>query len=77
MPPSEEGEWGKRCQWQIQRTEWVEAVEKIQELRKPADFFGHRNRTVDFAKQKTEGENNYPSVNFVDSSPDKWSRYLR
>ena len=29
LPPSEEGEWGERCRWQIQRTKWVVAIEKI------------------------------------------------
>ena len=39
-----EGERAERCQWQKKRGERVAAVEKIEEKRKPEDFFGHRNR---------------------------------
>ena len=38
------GERAERCQWQKKRGERVAAVEKIEEKRKPEDFFGHRNR---------------------------------
>ena len=38
------GERAERCQWQEKRGERVAAVEKIEEKRKPEDFFGHRNR---------------------------------
>ncbi len=38
------GERCERCQWQMKRAERVAAVEKIKGKRKPADFFGHRNR---------------------------------
>lgn len=37
------GERWERHQWQIQRPERVAAVEKIEDPRKPDDFFGHRN----------------------------------
>ena len=40
------GERGERCRWQMKRAERVAAVEKIEEKRKPEDFFGHRNRYV-------------------------------
>ena len=38
------GERCERCRWQMKRAERVAAVEKIEEKRKPEDFFGHRNR---------------------------------
>ena len=38
------GERYERCLWQMKRAERVAAVEKIEEKRKPDDFFGHRNR---------------------------------
>ena len=38
------GERTERCRWQMKRGERVAAVEKIEEKRKPEDFFGHRNR---------------------------------
>jgi hypothetical protein len=41
---SETGERSERRRWRMQRGERVAAVEKIKEKRKPADFFGHRNR---------------------------------
>ena len=41
---SSRGERAERCQWQKKRGERVAAVEKIEEKRKPEDFFGHRNR---------------------------------
>ena len=40
----DKGERAERCQWQEKRGERVAAVEKIEEKRKPEDFFGHRNR---------------------------------
>ena len=40
------GERTERCRWQKKRGERVAAVEKIEEKRKPEDFFGHRNRKV-------------------------------
>ena len=36
------GERAERCQWQKKRGERVAAVEKIEEKRKPEDFFGYR-----------------------------------
>ena len=38
------GERTERCQWQIKRGERVAAVDKIEEMRKPEDFIGYRNR---------------------------------
>ena len=38
------GERAERCRWQMKRGERVAAVEKIEEKRKPEDFFGHRKR---------------------------------
>ena len=38
------GERAERRRWRIQRGERVAAVAKIKDKRKPADFFGHRNR---------------------------------
>jgi len=40
-------ERGERCRWQEERPERVAAVEKIEDLRKPEDFFGHRNSKTD------------------------------
>ena len=42
--PFGEGERGKRRRGREERPERVAAVEKIEEKRKPDDFFGHRNR---------------------------------
>ena len=36
------GKRGERCRRQMQRPERSAAVEKIEEKRKPEDFFGHR-----------------------------------
>ena len=38
------GERCERCRWQIERAERVAAVDKIKEMREPADFIGYRNR---------------------------------
>jgi len=40
------GERSEHCQWQITRGERVAAVDKIEEMRKPEDFIGHRNRHI-------------------------------
>jgi len=40
----ENWERAERCRWQMQRGEREAAVEKIEDQRKPDDFFGHRNR---------------------------------
>ena len=45
------GERAERCQWQEKRGERVAAVEKIEEKRKPEDFFGHRNRRALVAEE--------------------------
>ena len=39
------GEQADRRQWRKQGGERMAAVEKIEEKRKPDDFFGHRNKT--------------------------------
>ena len=40
------GERWERRRWRIKRPERVAAVEKIEESRKPDDFFGYRNREL-------------------------------
>ena len=40
------GERPDRRRWREEGGERVAAVEKIEEKRKPEDFFGHRNRTI-------------------------------
>ena len=59
------GERSERCLWQIQRGERVAAVEKIEEKRKPDDFFGHRNRIVAATSSKTGGFLNVTNPSFT------------
>ena len=40
------GERWEHRQWRKKRPERVAAVEKIEEKRKPEDFFGYRNRKL-------------------------------
>ena len=59
---------GERCerrQWRKKRAERVAAVEKIEEKRKPDDFFGHRNRGKKMSKKA------------VDESPDVKCPYYK
>jgi len=48
------GQNAERCQWQIKRGVLWAAVEKIEDQRKPDDFFGYRN----------PGDQSNPSVIF-------------
>ena len=42
--PLAQGERAERRRWRMKRGERVAAVEKIEDQRKPDDFFGYRNR---------------------------------
>jgi len=56
------GKTGLRCQWQIKQGGFGAAVEKIEEQRKPDDFFGYRKPA---AKPKM------PQVRILSSGPNK------
>ena len=47
---------GERCRWQMQRGERGQRSKKIEEQRKPEDFFGHRNRMPYFLPQAERTE---------------------
>ena len=52
--PCVKGERCERRRWRMKRPERVAAVEKIEDQRKPDDFFGYRNRSCR-AISTTEG----------------------
>jgi len=61
------GKTGLRCQWQIKQGGFGAAVEKIEEQRKPDDFFGYRKPA---AKPKM------PQVRILSSGPKKQNPLL-
>ena len=62
------GERSERRRWRIKRGERVAAVEKIEDQRKPDDFFGHRNRK--WAKTMTDalGAHCLPALPDIEST---------
>jgi len=78
------GERSEHCQWQITRGERVAAVDKIEEMRKPEDFIGHRNRHIaadgstehNYHFRLNENANESPQVHQYKSHPFRWLFYI-